>query len=74
MERTAHDSRDAWTLSDGHAGNVRQAVALAAALNAVLSDSARARAMGVAGRQRAVDHFAWPAIAARTVELYRSLL
>jgi starch synthase len=47
---------------------------LAAALNAVLSDSARARAMGVAGRQRAVDHFAWPAIAARTVELYRSLL
>ena len=35
MERTAHtatDSRDAWTLSDGHAGNVRQATALAAAL------------------------------------------
>ena len=32
MERTAHDSHDAWTLSDGHAGNVRQAVALAAAL------------------------------------------
>lgn len=33
MERTAaHDSRDAWTLSDGHAGNVRQATALAEAL------------------------------------------
>ncbi len=47
---------------------------LAAALSAVLSDPTRARAMGVAGRQRAVEHFAWPAIAARTVELYRSLL
>lgn len=35
MERTAHtatDSRDVWTLSDGHAGNVRQAAALASAL------------------------------------------
>jgi starch synthase len=47
---------------------------LAAALTAVLSDPARARAMGVAGRQRAVEHFAWPAIAARTVALYRTLL
>jgi alpha-maltose-1-phosphate synthase len=47
---------------------------LATALNAVLSDPARAHAMGVAGRRRAVEHFAWPAIAARTVELYRSLL
>ncbi|MCI4568308.1 mitochondrial fission ELM1 family protein [Lysobacter sp. CFH 32150] len=35
MERTAHTataSPDAWTLSDGHAGNVRQATALAVAL------------------------------------------
>ena len=47
---------------------------LATALTTVLSDPARARAMGVAGRQRAVEHFAWPAIAVRTVELYRSLL
>ena len=47
---------------------------LATALTTVLSDPALARAMGVAGRQRAVEHFAWPAIAARTVELYRSLL
>ena len=47
---------------------------LAAALTAVLSDPERARAMGLAGRARAVEHFAWPAIAARTVELYRSLL
>ena len=32
MERDDH-SRDTWTLSDGHAGNVRQARALAAALD-----------------------------------------
>ena len=47
---------------------------LAAALTSVLSDPARAHAMGLAGRKRAVEHFAWPAIAGRTVELYRSLL
>ena len=32
MERDDH-SRDTWTLSDGHAGNVRQVRALAAALD-----------------------------------------
>jgi starch synthase len=30
--------------------------------------------MGRAGRARAVEHFAWPAIAEQTVELYRGLL
>ena len=29
--------------------------------------------MGKAGRQRALDHFSWDAIAATTLELYRSL-
>ena len=47
--------------------------AFAAALTKVVSDPDRAAAMGRAGRQRAMAEFAWPAIAARTVELYRSL-
>ena len=32
------------------------------------------RAMGGAGRRRAVEHFSWAAIAARTLDLYRTLL
>jgi alpha-maltose-1-phosphate synthase len=46
---------------------------LAAAVNEVLADPARAQAMGVAGRERAVREFAWEASAARTAEIYRSL-
>jgi glycosyltransferase involved in cell wall biosynthesis len=30
--------------------------------------------MGKAGRARVLQHFGWPAIAARTLELYESLL
>jgi alpha-maltose-1-phosphate synthase len=45
---------------------------LAQALDEVATDPARARAMGLAGRRRAVEEFAWDAVAARTVELYRS--
>jgi hypothetical protein len=29
--------------------------------------------MGRAGRLRAVEHFGWPAVAARTVSLYETL-
>jgi starch synthase len=47
---------------------------LAQAVNELLADPDRARAMGQAGRRRAVEHYGWAAIAARTVELYRSLL
>jgi alpha-maltose-1-phosphate synthase len=46
---------------------------LAAALNALLRDPARARAMGQAGRKRAVAEFGWPAIAAQTAALYEEL-
>jgi starch synthase len=46
---------------------------LAAALNALLSDPDRARAMGQAGRKRAVAEFGWPAIAAQTAALYAEL-
>ncbi len=46
----------------------------AAALNEVVADPDRAAAMGRAGRQRAVGAFGWPAIAEKTVEVYRSVL
>jgi starch synthase len=46
---------------------------LAAALTDAVSDPDRAQAYGVAGRRRAEESFSWDAIAARTVELYRSL-
>ena len=47
---------------------------LAAAVNEVLADPARASALGKAGRRRAVEHFSWSAIAERTIEVYRSVL
>ncbi len=46
----------------------------AAALVEVVSDPDRAAGMGRAGRARAVESFGWPAIAERTVEVYRSVL
>jgi starch synthase len=45
---------------------------LAATLTEVVSDPAKAREMGVAGRRRAQDHFSWDAIADRTIEVYES--
>jgi starch synthase len=47
---------------------------LAAAVNALCADPARAAALGRAGRERAVREFGWDAIARRTVELYESVL
>ncbi|MFG1845129.1 glycogen synthase [Micromonospora carbonacea] len=46
---------------------------LAAAVNRVLADPAKAGELGRAGRVRAVEHFSWDAIAARTVEVYRAV-
>jgi len=40
----------------------------------VVSDPARAREMGRAGRLRAEEHFAWEAIAQRTMDVYRDAL
>jgi starch synthase len=45
----------------------------AGAVNALVSDPERARAMGTAGRVRAVAEFDWAAVAAQTVELYATL-
>ena len=46
----------------------------AAALTEVVSDPARARAMGQAGRRRAEEHFSWESITETTLEVYRSVL
>jgi len=46
---------------------------LAAAINALMADPDRRARMGAAGRRRAVEQFSWSSIAARTVELYRTL-
>lgn len=47
---------------------------LVEALVAVVSDPARAAEMGAAARKRVEDHFAWDAIADRTLEVYRTVL
>ncbi|MGO4384174.1 glycogen synthase [Specibacter sp. RAF43] len=46
----------------------------AAALVEVVSDPARARAMGEKGRQRARDHFSWESIVEQTLDVYRCVL
>ncbi|MGC4834291.1 glycogen synthase [Micromonospora vinacea] len=46
---------------------------LAVAMNTLLADPARTERFGLAGRQRAVRHFSWDAIARQTVEVYRSV-
>ena len=45
----------------------------ASALTSVVSDPERAAAMGRAGRQRAIEHFSWDAIAERTADVYRAV-
>jgi starch synthase len=45
---------------------------LATAIDELAGDPARAAAMGHAGRNRAVAEFGWDAVAARTVEVYRT--
>jgi len=47
---------------------------LAAALAAVALDGERASGMGLAGRERAREHFSWAAIGDRTLDLYHSIL
>ena len=43
---------------------------LSSALETVVSDRARAQAMGVAGRERAVAEFGWDVVAQRTLDVY----
>jgi len=48
--------------------------ALATRVEELLANPALATQMGRAGRARAIQHFSWQAIAAKTIELYDSLL
>jgi starch synthase len=47
---------------------------LAGRAEKLLSDPALASRLGKAGRERVLQHFGWPAIASRTVQLYDRLL
>jgi starch synthase len=47
---------------------------LAEAVNELVADPDRARAMGRAGRERAVTTFGWDAVARQTLEVYRRVL
>ena len=47
---------------------------LAGRVNQLLGNPETGRRMGRAGRLRVLDHFGWPSIAARTVELYERVL
>jgi starch synthase len=47
--------------------------ALADALNTLLRDPGRAKAMGLAGRERAVAEFSWETVAEQTAALYAEL-
>jgi alpha-maltose-1-phosphate synthase len=47
---------------------------LAARVNELLADPARAEAMGLAGRARAVERFGWDLAAGQTLALYEQLL
>ena len=44
---------------------------LAAQINSLTRDPDKARAFGLAGRQRCIDEFSWAKIAAETVDVYR---
>ncbi|HVG26448.1 MAG TPA: glycogen synthase [Acidobacteriaceae bacterium] len=47
---------------------------LAHHITALLNDPEKARVMGEAGRRRVEAHFSWTAIAAQTIDLYRTLI
>jgi starch synthase len=59
-----YDAKDEATFEQGLADRIAELV----------GDPARARAMGEAGRRRAVEEFAWSRIAEETVAIYRSLI
>ena len=49
------------------------AAAIAERVNRLIADPEEARRMGAAGRVRAIEHFAWSAIAEQTVAIYEQL-
>ncbi len=52
----------------------REPTALAAALNALLSDPGRRAAYGAAGARRAADHYSWDRVAAATLRTYHAVV
>ena len=46
---------------------------LAAAVNALVADPARADIYGRAGRQRCIEEFSWARIAGQTLEIYQKI-
>ncbi|MGP8160228.1 MAG: glycogen synthase [Candidatus Dormibacteria bacterium] len=48
--------------------------ALAARINQLVADPDLSARLGVAGRHRVLEHFTWPRVAERTVEVYRQAL
>ena len=64
-------------VSDGESGRLVEpgdVDGLARSLSELSQDAALREAMGSRGRQRALEGFGWPALAARTVALYEELL
>ena len=59
--------------SNAPADPARFAADIADRVNELLADPTRARAMGQAGRRRAVEHFDWAAIATQTMAVYQQL-
>jgi len=59
---------------DGGSGGDGFARDLAARVDDLVADPETARRFGRAGRQRVLDHFTWPAIAAQTAAIYERLL
>jgi starch synthase len=47
---------------------------MADAIDRIMADPERARAMGQAGYVRAREHFSWESIADQTLDVYRSVL
>jgi starch synthase len=62
------DGETGWLVEPG------DAAAMAARVNALLADPALAAQFGRSGRERVIRDFSWPAIAARTTELYASVV
>ncbi len=54
--------------------NEKDPAALAAAINALLQDNDRRKAMGQAGRAHVQEVYAWPAVASRYLESFRAEL